>query len=96
MSNVLDRKPANAPQPAALVDAAEGIIDTLLAHMKPKAAARAKADLTAFVARLERDPATGLPHNVRRIRDHGYAGAVDAQERAARAAAMRFLIGECF
>lgn len=96
MSNVLDRQATATPQPSAIVEAAEGIIDTLCVHMKPKARAKALADLDAYLARLERDPASGLPNNVRPLRAASYQSAADAQDRASRAAALRFLIGECF
>lgn len=96
MSNVLDRNRVETPQPEALTEAAAHAIFTLREHMKPKARAKARARLEAFADRLERDPLTGLPNNVRILRAPPATLAEEAAERAAKARALRFLIGECF
>lgn len=96
MSNVLDRKPAAAPQPEALTEAAVHAIFTLRGHMKPKAREKVRASLEDYAAHLERDPLTGLPHNVRVLRASPAQISEASAKRAEQAAALRFLIGECF
>lgn len=96
MSNVLDRKQANAPQPEDFADAAASLVAIFANQMKPKAQARAKANLEAWLDRLERDPATGLPHNVCPLVRNPHAVAVEKQQDARLAAAAREVIGRCF
>lgn len=96
MSNVLDRKRAEAPQPEALREAAVEAIFTLRGHLRPKAREKAKASLEAYAARLERDPWTGLPNNVLVLHATERQREEDRARRAKRAAALRHLIGECF
>lgn len=98
MSALLDKPDVIDPQDAAILS----VIGTMRDHMKPKAAAKAKANLEAYAARLETWEGCRLPANVTPLRWHGsrreqaLATEAQRQERARHAAAIRALIGRAF
>jgi hypothetical protein len=92
MSMTIDRRHIADLKPDALNMALDEVLDLLTAHMKPKARERAKAALEAHARRVDTNTRAG---RVVRLHAPSPGSAADI-ERAARADAIRHLIGRAF
>lgn len=102
MSNALDKPRTIDPQDAALLAELDEVFFHFRDTMKPKAIAKTRKRLEALADRLEIWEGCRLPMNVTPLRprmserEQAVASEAQRKERAARAAAIRALIGRAF